>query len=288
MRTYQESWRYKMHSSYNKLKGILEESLKDEQLIIEPSPRDTRPLFLLFTSKLDVVGFATLNGQPEENFSKAFEKFKDIYSVRSAEWANFDLTLVLCKTDGEKVTDEFCNKIEMDPYFCRKFVIDLTARDLNAELARLPFIPLQPESIVGFKRPISAQTFLKKHGVSSKLAEHLVVPYARGIERIIEECLEGVLGKPGWLKTEIEELLMPQDGDKPKVRLKELKIGNFRAYRGSYKFDLDADLVVLFGPNGFGKTSFFDAIDFACTGGVARFDERFGRKTDRLLPEFCT
>ena len=283
MKTYQESWRYKMHSSYNKLRGILEEFLKDEQLIIEPSPMDTYPLFLLFASKLDVVGFATLNGQPEENFSKAFEKFKNLYSLRSTEWANFDLTLVLCKTDGEKVTDEFCNKIEMDPYFCRKFVIDLTAGDLKAELARLPFIPLQPESIVGFKRPISAQTFLMKHDVISDLARHLVVPHDKGIKKIVKECFEGLLGEPAWPRTEAGKFLLPQYEAKPEVRLKELEINNFRAYRGSHKFDLDADLIVLFGPNGFGKTSFFDAIDFVCTGGVARFDARFGRKTDRLL-----
>ncbi len=272
-----------MDTLYNNLKNTLGEFLKDKQPKIEPSSPNTAPLFLLLTVKPDLVGFATLDGQPEENFFKAFEKFKDLYSVRSTEWADFDLTLVLCKTDAEKVADEFCNKIEMDPYFCRKFVIDLTARDLTAELARLSFIPLRPESIVGLKRPISAQTFLMKHGVASELARYLVVPYAKGINKIIDECLKGILGEPTWREVKIEEFPAIEHEAKPGIRrLKNMEINNFRAYRGNHKFDLDADLIVLYGPNGFGKTSFFDAIDFVCTGSVGRFDERSVRDTERL------
>lgn len=271
-----------MDTLYNKLKNTLEEFLKDKQPQIEPSSPNTTPLFLLLTVKPNLVGFATLDGQPEENFSKAFQNFKDLYSIHSSEWVDFDLTLVLCKTDTEKIPDEFCNEIEIDPYFCRKFVIDLS-KDLKVELGRLPFIPLRPETIVGLTRPISAQTFLMKHGTTSKLARYLVVPHAKGIERIVKECIEGVLGKPEWSKPEREEFLLPQYEVGHSVRLKELEISNFRAYRESFEFDLDADLIVLFGPNGFGKTSFFDAIDFVSTGGVTRFDERFRWKTDRLL-----
>lgn len=271
-----------MNTPYNEFKNILGELMKGKEPRIEPSPGNTYPLFLLLTVKPNLVGFAILDDQPEENFSKAFQKFKDLYSIHSSKWADFDLTLVLCKRNTEKATDEFCNKIEMDPYFCRKVVIDLK-KDLKSELGRLPFIPLLPENIVGIKRPISAQTFLMKHGVTSDLARYLVVPHARGIEKIVKECLEGVLGKPSWLITEIEKFLKSRDETRPKVWLKELEIRNFRAYNGSHKFDLNADLIVLFGPNGFGKTSFFDAIDFVCTGGVARFDERFERKKDRLL-----
>jgi len=270
-----------MESLYNKLKNALEEFLRDKQPQIEPFPPNTAPLFLLLTVKPNLVAFATLDGNPDENFKKAFQNFKDLYSIHSSEWADFDLTLVLCKTDTKKITDEFCNEKETDPYFCRKFVIDLS-EDLKVELGRLPFIPLRPETIVGLKRPISAQTFLMKRGVNSNLARYLVVPHARGIERIVEECIEEIYGKPEWFKAEIEEFLLPQEEVSREVRLKELEISGFRAYRGNYKFDLDAELIVLFGPNGFGKTSFFDAIDFVSTGGVTRFDERFGRKTERL------
>jgi len=271
-----------MYTLYNNLKDTLQEFLKDKHPRIEPSPPSTMPLFMLLTVKPNLVGFATLDGQPEKNFFKAFQNFKNLYSKRSSAWADFDLTLVLCKTDAEKISDEFCNEIETDPYFCRKFVIDLS-KDLKVELERLPFTPLRPETAVEFKRPISAQTFLMKHNVNLNLARYLAVPHARGIEKIIRECINGILGEPKWSNLEKEKFLVPQYKIGPRVRLKELEISNFRAYRESFEFDLDASLIVLYGPNGFGKTSFFDAIDFASTGGVARFDERFGRMTDRLL-----
>jgi len=270
-----------MSNPYKEISSALCELLLEKKFFIEPSPKGTSPLFLLLTLRTDKVGFAILDDKPEKNYFQAFEKIRELYSIHSNEWADFDLTLVLCKADTKKIPDEFCNEIEVNPYFCRKFVIDLS-KNLKVELGRLPFIPLRPESIIGLKRPISAQTFLMKHGVISDLARYLVVPHARGIEGIIEECLEGILGKPDFLKAEIGELLLPQYEVRPKIWLKELEVNNFRAYRENEKFDLDANLVVLFGPNGFGKTSFFDAIDFVCTGSVGRFDDRFGKKTERL------
>ena len=44
----------------------------------------------------------------------------------------------------------------------------------------------------------------------------------------------------------------------------------FRAYREPQTFDLDASVIVLYGPNGLGKTSVFDGIDYACTGRIGR------------------
>ena len=54
------------------------------------------------------------------------------------------------------------------------------------------------------------------------------------------------------------------------IRLQSVAVKNFRAYRKPQIFDLSADVTVLYGPNGFGKTSFFDAIDFATTGEIGR------------------
>ena len=50
-------------------------------------------------------------------------------------------------------------------------------------------------------------------------------------------------------------------------KIKEIDIKAFRAYKDEQKFDLMnkrsgrvADLVAIYAPNGYGKTSFFDAI----------------------------
>ncbi len=55
-----------------------------------------------------------------------------------------------------------------------------------------------------------------------------------------------------------------------KSRIHSITVNAFRAYRDEQTFDLNAPVVVLYGPNGLGKTSLFDAIDFACTGRIGR------------------
>jgi exonuclease SbcC len=54
------------------------------------------------------------------------------------------------------------------------------------------------------------------------------------------------------------------------VLLDSVTIENFRAYRAPMTFEIGSEITLLFGPNGFGKTSFFDAIDFGITGSIGR------------------
>src|SRR6202011_5849124 len=108
-------------------------------------------------------------------------------------------------------------------------------------------------------------------GVPAKLAEYLI-ELGRSDDHIVNDCLQGDFGEP---RLEINSKpLLGRDSITSivPVRLKELKIRNFRAYRKSQSFDLDADLIVPYGPNGFGKTSFFDALDFGVTGEIGRLD----------------
>lgn len=271
-----------MDIPYVKLSNILESLLKDRNPKIEPSQSNSYPLFLVLDIIPDLVCFSLLNGKPGESVPDTIQKFKNLYLVNSNKWADRDLTLVLCKTDKSNITDEECNRIVLDPYFCRKFIIDLK-EDLKAELASLPFIPIYAEGILSYQRPISAQTFLMKHGVNATLSKHLVTPHSRSEDGIVQDCIRGVLGEPEYLMTVEKQFYSIKEDSKTEIRLKDLELSNFRAYRNSYKFDLNADLVILYGPNGFGKTSFFDGLDFTFTGNVGRFEKRFPRDTARLL-----
>jgi DNA repair exonuclease SbcCD ATPase subunit len=58
------------------------------------------------------------------------------------------------------------------------------------------------------------------------------------------------------------------------MRLVSLEVSGFRAFAREQTFSLDADVVLLSGPNGLGKTSFFDAILWALTGRLPRFKDR--------------
>ncbi|MEX3936325.1 AAA family ATPase [Paraburkholderia phymatum] len=63
------------------------------------------------------------------------------------------------------------------------------------------------------------------------------------------------------------------------MKLKKVIIDGFRAYEsadnGTFDFTTPsgqcADFVTIFAPNGFGKTSFYDAVEYALTGNISRF-----------------
>jgi len=272
-----------MDYPYDKFSNILENLLKERNPKIESAQSNSYPLFLILDIVPDLVCFSLLNGKPDVNILDTIQKFKNLYLINSNKWAERDLTLVFCKSDMCNISDEQCNKVMLDSYFCRKFIIDLK-EDLKSELASLPFIPIQSEGIISYQRLKSAQTFLMKHGLEATLSKHLVTPHSRSEDGIVKDCFEGLLGKSEYLTT-FEKQFYPIKKEylNTEISLKELELCNFRAYRDSYKFDLDADLVILYGPNGFGKTSFFDGLDFAFTGSVGRFEKRFLRNTARLL-----
>lgn len=55
------------------------------------------------------------------------------------------------------------------------------------------------------------------------------------------------------------------------MRLKNISIEGFRAFTNFVELDLDADVIVLQGPNGVGKTSLLDAILWCLSGELQRF-----------------
>jgi DNA repair protein SbcC/Rad50 len=58
-------------------------------------------------------------------------------------------------------------------------------------------------------------------------------------------------------------------------RLMQIKIDHFRGYKEEQIFDLEnaSDFIILAGANGYGKTSFYDAIEWCFTGKLYRYEE---------------
>ena len=78
-------------------------------------------------------------------------------------------------------------------------------------------------------------------------------------------------------------------------RFLTLKIAGFRGVRDFRMFDLDGSVVLLHGPNGTGKTSFFDALQWLFLGSVERLDSGGAlmgfdgkrKKTDHIVNAYC-
>jgi DNA repair protein SbcC/Rad50 len=65
------------------------------------------------------------------------------------------------------------------------------------------------------------------------------------------------------------------------VKINRIRIRNFKPFEDiTVHFD-HATLTVFDGPNGFGKTSFYDAVELLLTGRLRRYDEWVGRAADR-------
>lgn len=212
----------------------------------------------------------------QEDYRPLYEAFKKHYLKHSAQWSTKDLAFVYCIPEQIDVDPDFCSRVEVDVYFCRKYAVRLNDT-LEASLARLPFLPLAPISQGVQTRPPSAQTLLRQRNLKADLARALVVPQVSSASNILAACLSGTYGSPSPLESAAEPAAASvAKEERVQATLKSISIQNFRAYRTKKQFELGTAVTVLYGPNGFGKTSFFDAIDFVVTGGVGRLKKATG------------
>ena len=255
------------HPSASSLRSYLETVLPDSRLTDAATDPTHQPLLLLQTTHV-MAAFAFSNGDMRASYDAMYGSFKNYYAEQRGQWDQLDLAFVFCVRPDAPNLDRFCSNVETDVYFCRKFVVPLV-QPLGSSLARLPFLPLTPLSGQSL-RPASAQTFLQQCGVPAVLAKSLAVQRERGPERIVEDCTNGDFGEPRELTPVANVPIVPSEHSAESVRLETVTIKNFRAYRKSQTFAFGSDITVLYGPNGFGKTSFFDAVDFAVTGEIGR------------------
>jgi len=66
------------------------------------------------------------------------------------------------------------------------------------------------------------------------------------------------------------------------TRLKSLHVGPFRGFARQEDFDLDSSLVLIYGPNGTGKSSFCEALEYGLLGNVAEAESKRFRAQDYL------
>ncbi len=247
------------------LKAALDDAMSNVVLSEVQLVENCPPLVLMQRGHaLEAFAFGS-----EADYATLYAAFKKHFMAQGASWATKDVSFIYCLPSGLSATEEFCSKVEVDVYFCRKFVVQLHA-DIAGSLTRLPFLPL--ERIKGASiRPPSAQALLRSRNVKAELAGRLVVP-GTGAQTLLQACLEEKYGQPSGLTTgSVDAVHTVPEEPRSQSILRSISIQNFRAYRAPKEFPLGSAVTVLYGPNGFGKTSFFDAVDFVVTGGVHRF-----------------
>ncbi|MCK5359260.1 MAG: AAA family ATPase [Gammaproteobacteria bacterium] len=85
------------------------------------------------------------------------------------------------------------------------------------------------------------------------------------------------LAKSEWktLATEITVEIAVVDTDTTSItKLKSLNVGPFRGFARQENFDLDSQLVLIYGPNGTGKSSFCEALEYGLLGSVAEAESK--------------
>lgn len=264
------------------LRDFLVKALPGSRLSIGEKKSHLQPLVVLETDHL-VAAFGCSNGEPKTNYETLYQEFKTAFKLAKQTWDNLDLNFVFCVHPQTDDLEKLCSRIETDVYFCRKFVVPVKAT-LQDSFSRLPFLPLAP--LAGHSlRPPNAQAFLQQCGLTGSFAKDIVVQGSPGVETIVENCISGVYGAvfdPAHSRKLTSEAAIQATDS---VRLKSMEIKNFRAYRGAQNFEIGKKVTVLYGPNGFGKTSFFDAVDFGATGDIGRLsisDSQFNKVARHL------
>ena len=103
------------------------------------------------------------------------------------------------------------------------------------------------------------------------------------VKRIVD------LAQTHWL--ELPSKINPKTGEVTLrttsiTRLKSLKVGPFRGFVRQEVFDLDSPLALVYGPNGTGKSSFCEALEYGLLGNVAEAESKRIR-TQEYLKSYC-
>lgn len=165
-----------------------------------------------------------------------------------------------------------------DEYVCRKLIASIEDTDFRKSLRRLPFYPFDvpelPTEVLpkNVKEALASSVF--PHGLISDLA-------GRVSEGTISRKLkEGLYGHDEVERRMVEEVTLPELDSVHRTRIQNIFIRNFRGIGKKLELDTDANLVVIYGPNGTGKTSILDALEWTITGEVERLG---GRNYDKPL-----
>lgn len=107
----------------------------------------------------------------------------------------------------------------------------------------------------------------------------LSTAHGRRINKLVE------LAQANWTTTSADIQAAPEQATSqtcPFTQLKSISVGPFRGFAKQEDFELASRLVLIYGPNGTGKSSFCEALEFGLLGSVAEAESKRFRQQDYL------
>lgn len=189
--------------------------------------------------------------------------------IRKEKISYYNTYLVFALPEEELYSQEEIQKIIFDEYVCRKliFPIDSSPKILKENILKFPFFPLDISVIAEQTIPKDVEGALLETDFDQQLIRDIV---GRITPSQISKKIMSNQYREYVRRGVIERYEAPRIVIQSTRRLKRCSIKNFRGIGKKVDLNLDADVIVIYGPNGTGKTSIFDAIEWTVTGQVDR------------------
>src|SRR5690554_1494400 len=117
----------------------------------------------------------------------------------------------------------------------------------------------------------------------------ILIPLTTSHGKRVKEMVR--LAQEGWNSASTEILISDEqltEHSLPFDKLKNLSVGPFRGFARKEEFDLNSNRVLIYGPNGTGKTSFCEALEYCLLGNVAAAENKRFRNQDSYLKNAIT
>jgi len=132
---------------------------------------------------------------------------------------------------------------------------------------------------------------LEVHKVANLVLENLeaLIPLSSAHGQRVKKVVGLALANWDVISTDILPLTeQPAEQICPITQLKSLSVGPFRGFARQEDFDLNSRLVLIYGQNGTGKSSFCEAVEYGLLGNVVEAESRRFRDQQEYLKNACT
>ncbi|MBI9113006.1 AAA family ATPase [Maridesulfovibrio ferrireducens] len=117
----------------------------------------------------------------------------------------------------------------------------------------------------------------------------VLIPFSTARGQRIKKIVELAQLNWGGISNEIQiNPIQHQEQVSPICALKKISVGPFRGFSQTEEFDLSSKIVLMYGPNGTGKSSFCEALEYGLLGNVAEADNKRFHDQNKYLKNAYT